>query len=223
MTSAETIKPQVLRALDTAIFVLGQAAESCGTIEEAADIPKAFYVVAKHLPIVAEVFGSIRARLKSIEETEQITARYPIINHVADESCRQVRSVQNLFDTVTRDAEGSTKMQRYATAVKNGDGKKVETLMVDLLANTGLATVDLSVSEEQIAVLEKAQEEVKNLFPSLEEKDIANVVVHNSGPGNQFYHGGKGHQHYCSGGFQVNGDNQHASYTYAEKAKEGNN
>ncbi|KAM0195663.1 hypothetical protein ACHAPA_008108 [Fusarium lateritium] len=220
MSNIDVTKTQVLRALDTSIFVLGQAIASCCTLKDASDTPKAFYVVAKHLPVIEQVITSARNQLKTgKDETEQIKELYPVLKHVADESCGQVRSIQNLFDTVAQDGENGTKMDCYALAVKGGDGKKVETLMVELLTNAILAAVEPLVSQEQIVILHGAWEETRRLPPSLEEDRDAGVVLNNSGSGNQFYHGGKGNQNHCSGGFQVNGDNQNAQYTYAEKHK----
>ncbi|PCD46473.1 hypothetical protein AU210_001879 [Fusarium oxysporum f. sp. radicis-cucumerinum] len=209
MSNPEVSKQQALRALETTIFVLGQAIESCCIAESAPDIPKAFSIVAKHLPIVEQVFSSARNHLKSSkEETEQLKELYPVVKHVSDEGCGQLRSIENLFDTVTQDGE---KMERYASAVKSGDGKKVETIMVELLTNASLVAVDPLVSQDNIETLQRALEEVKKLPPSLEEDRSAGVVLNNSGSGNQFYHGGRGNQNHCSGGFQVNGDNQNAS------------
>ncbi|KAK7598590.1 hypothetical protein V3481_000213 [Fusarium oxysporum f. sp. vasinfectum] len=207
MSSSEVSKQQALRALDTTIFVLGQAIDSCCIAEGASDIPKAFSIVAKHLPVIEQVFNSARNNLKSSkEETEQVKELYPAVKHVVDEGCGQLRSIENLFDTVTQDGG---KMERYASAVKNSDGKKVETIMVELLTNASLVAV------EPLGALE----EMKKLPPSLEEDRSAGVVLNNSGSGNQFYHGGRGNQNHCSGGFQVNGDNQNAKYTYTEKSK----
>ncbi|KAL5617976.1 hypothetical protein FOVSG1_000198 [Fusarium oxysporum f. sp. vasinfectum] len=209
MSNPEVSKQQALRALETTIFVLGQAIESCCIAESAPDIPKAFSIVAKHLPAVEQVFSSARNHLKSSkEETEQVKELYPVVKHVSDEGCGQVRFIENLFDTVTQDGE---KMERYASAVKNGDGKKVETIMVELLTNASLVAVDPLVSQDNIETLQQALEEVKKLPPSLEGDRSAGVVLNNSGSGNQFYHGGRGNQNHCSGGFQVNGDNQNAS------------
>lgn len=217
MSSSEVSKQQALRALDTTIFVLGQAIDSCCIAEGASDIPKAFSIVAKHLPVIEQVFNSARNHLKSSkEETEQVKELYPAVKHVADEGCGQLRSIENLFDTVTQDGE---KMERYASAVKNSDGKKVETIMVELLTNASLMAVEPLVSQDDIKTLQGALEEMRKLPPSLEEDRSAGVVLNNSGSGNQFYHGGRGNQNHCSGGFQVNGDNQNAKYTYTEKSK----
>jgi hypothetical protein len=79
--------------------------------------------------------------------------------------------------------------------------------------------VESLVTQDDINTLQGALVEVKKLPPSLEEYRSAEVVLNNSGSGNQFYHGGPGDQNHCSGGFQVNGDNQNARYTYAEKPK----
>ncbi|KAF4340920.1 hypothetical protein FBEOM_5156 [Fusarium beomiforme] len=217
MSNSEVTKPHALRALDTTIFVLGQAIESCCIVKDASDIPKAFCTVAKHLPVVEQVFSSVRSVLKlSKEETDQMKELYPVIKHVADNGCGQLRSMENLFDAVIQDGE---KMERYASAVNNGDGKKVETIMVELLTNASLVAIEPLVSQEDIKTVQGALEEVKKLPPSLEEDRSAGVVLNNSGSGNQFYHGGRGNQNHYSGGFQVNGDNQNARYTYAEKPR----
>ncbi|RGP72616.1 hypothetical protein FLONG3_6624 [Fusarium longipes] len=220
MSNAETTKPQVLRALDTTMFVLGQAMDSCAIDENASGIPEAFSVVAKHLEIVEQVLGSARTVLKSTkDESEQIKELYPVVKHVADESCGQLRSIENLFDTITQDGETGTKIERYAKAIKSSDGKRVETIMVELLTNASLVAIQPLVSQETIKNLQGALEEVKRLPPSLEEDRSAGVILNNNGSGNQFYHGGRGNQNHCSGGFQVNGDNQNAKYTYAEQSR----
>ncbi|KAF5984632.1 hypothetical protein FCOIX_2521 [Fusarium coicis] len=217
MSNPEVSRQQALRALETSIFVLGQATDSCCIAEDAIDVPRAFFIVEKHLPVVERVFSSVRTYLKqSKEETEQTKELYSVIKHVGDGGCGQLRSIEHLFDTVTQDGE---KMERYASAVKSGDGRKVETIMLDLLTNVSLVALDPLVSQDNIETLHGALEEVKKLPPSLEEDRSAAVVLNNSGSGNQFYHGGRGNQNHCSGGFQVNGDNQNARYTYADKAK----
>jgi hypothetical protein len=223
MSNVEVTKPQVVRAFDTAIFVLHQVIASCPLLKEASDTPKAIYVVAKHLPVIEQIFTSARTQLNSgTDETEQIKDLYPVMKHIADESCGQVRSLENLFDTVTQNSEYGTKIERYALAVKGGDRKKVETIMLELLTNASFAAVEPLVSQEHIMILQGALEEVRRLPPSLDEDRDPSVVINNSGPGNQFYHGGKGNQNHCSGGFQVNGDNQNAQFTYAEKPKTDN-
>ena len=217
MYSNAVTKPQVLRSLDTFLFVHGQEVDSCCLEEGSSDIPQAFHVVSKHLAITGDIFGSVRTQLKATnEETEQMKEKFLVIKQVADDGCAQLRALEILFDTMTQ--EGS-KMERYASAVKGCDGKRVETIMVELLTSMGLIAVEPFVSQEETKRLLEVLDEVKRLPPSLEEDRTAGIVLNNSGSGNQFYHGGKGNQNHCSGGFQVNGDNQNARYTYAEKSK----
>ncbi|KAF5554737.1 hypothetical protein FNAPI_6333 [Fusarium napiforme] len=217
MSKVEITKLEALRALDTVIFVLGRAIHSCCIGEDASGIPKAFCVLENYLLVTKQVFISGQSVLESRkDETEQMRELYPIIKHVADEGCLQLRAIQRLFDAVTQEGD---KLERYTSAVRNGDGKKVETIMLELLTNTTLVAVEPIVCQEHIEALQRALEDVKKLPPSLEEDRSASVVLNNSGPGNQFYHGGRGNQNHCSGGFQVNGDNQNATYTYTEKAK----
>ncbi|RKK31548.1 hypothetical protein BFJ66_g15798 [Fusarium oxysporum f. sp. cepae] len=217
MSNPEVSKQQALRALETTIFVLGLAIESCCIAEGNPDIPKAFSIVAKHLPVAEQVFSLARTYLKqSKEETEQVRELYPVVKHVADESCEQLRSIENLFDTVTQDGE---KAERYVSGVKSGDGKKVETIMVELLTNASLMAVEPLVNQDNVKTLQGALEEVKKLPPSLKEDRSVGVVLNNSGSGNQFYHGGRGNLNHCFGGFQVSGDNRNARYTYAENPK----
>ncbi|KAJ4009563.1 hypothetical protein NW752_009156 [Fusarium irregulare] len=215
-TTAAT-KPQVLRSLDVVLFVHSQAVDSCSLDEGSLDIPQAFYAVSKHLPIVGEIFRSVKSQLRgSTEETEQTREMYLAIKQVADDGCAQLRALDFPFDTMTQ--EGN-KMERYASAVKSCDGKKVENIMVELLTSISLIAVEPFVSQEEKKRLLEGLEEVKKLPPSLEGDRAAGIVLNNSGSGNQFYHGGKGNQNHCSGGFQVNGDNQNARYAYAEKSK----
>ncbi|KAI1022936.1 hypothetical protein LB503_000043 [Fusarium chuoi] len=218
MSNVEITKLQALRSLDTVIFVLGQAIDSCCINKDASGIPKAFCVLESYLLVIKQVFGSAHSALESRkDETEQMRDLYPVIKHVADEGCSQLRSIESLFDAVAQEGD---RLERYASAVKNGDGKRVETIMVELLTNTVLVAVEPMVSQEQIDALKGALEDAKRLPPSLEEDSKTGVVLNNSGSGNQFYHGGRGNQNHCSGGFQVNGNNENARYTYAEKPKE---
>ncbi|KAK7422691.1 hypothetical protein QQX98_001479 [Neonectria punicea] len=222
MSSVETTKTQALRQLETATFVLSRAIESCGTVGDNADIPKAFPAVGKRLPLLAEILRSIQAHLKSTTaEADQTKDLYPDIKQLADECYQQIPHLQALFDTISTTEDSIKKIEQYRKAVQGGGGKRVEKVMIDLLDGVSLVAVEPLVSEEQIKMLQEALDEMKKLPPSLADEDPSGgTVLYNYGPGNQFYHGGKGHQNHCSGGFQVTGDNSGARYTYAEKPKE---
>ncbi|CEI60340.1 hypothetical protein FVEN_g6500 [Fusarium venenatum] len=222
MPSAEATKSQAARALKTTLFVLDQA--ECSLPENASDPPAAFLFVTKHLPVARELFVSVMTRLEpGSEETAQMAKMYPVIELVADESCKRLRAIESLFDAIKQDYQSGTKNKHYAAAVQRGDGNKIENIMVDLLTSISRVVVEPFVSSEEIERLHEVLEEAKKLPPSLVDDPSAGIHVNNNSSGTQFYHAGNGHQHNCSGGFQVNGDNQNASYTYAEKTKADNN
>lgn len=225
MPAPEITKTQVLRCIRDTLFALGKAAESCGTLSKDPDLPKAFSVVAKHLPLTVAVFTSLNTYLKSISEDKEdrkLRDMYPVIKEVTKDGYDHVRSLEDLFETVTHsDDDAYVKLTSYRSAVQINGGKRVEKVMLDLLNGAALVSQEPFVTQEQIQALQEALQEVKKLPPSLDDALESSVVMNHSGSGSQFYHGGKGHQDICSGGFQVTGDNHSATYNYTEKAEEG--
>lgn len=225
MPAPEITKSQVLSCIPYTLFALGKAAESCGTISEVPDLPKAFSVVAKHLPLTAAVFTSLNTYLESVsedKEDQKLRDMYPVIKEVTENCYNHVRSLQDLFESARQSVDDAqVKLTSYRSAVQANGGRMVENVMLDLLNGVALVTLEPFVAQEQTQALQEALQEVTKLPPSLDDALGAGVVMNHSGSGSQFYHGGKGHQNICSGGFQVTGDNRGATYNYTEKAEEG--
>ncbi|KAK6713566.1 hypothetical protein SNK04_004531 [Fusarium graminearum] len=221
MSSIETTKPQAIRAIETTLFTLDQTQSSCSLPEGISSIPEAFVVVARSLPVTRELFRSVKAQLEpNQEETDQMVQMYPIIKQVDNESCKQLRSIQDLFDIIKQDKHSEANLEHYALAVKRSGGKKVETIMEELLTTISDVVVEPLVTPKEMERLREVFEEVKRIPPSLRDDLPASIHLTNTGSGNQFHNSGKGNQNNCSGGFQVNGNHQNSQFSYAEKSKE---
>ena len=160
MYSAAVTKPQVLRSLDTVLFVHGQAVDSCCLEEGSSDVPQAFHVVSKHLPIAGDIFGSVKSQLKATnEETEQTKEMYLVIKQVADDGCAQLRALEILFDTMTQEGK---KMECYASAVKGCDGKKLG----DAQTNVSLGSSIRACNDESVGLPIRIPISIFSLFKS---------------------------------------------------------
>ncbi|PTB64881.1 hypothetical protein BBK36DRAFT_1161037 [Trichoderma citrinoviride] len=226
MTATDMTKSQVTRCLRDAKSALENAANFCCEVDTVTDLPQAFTVVAKHISTMLETFTSIDNYFRSMgdgEEEQELMDMYPDIREVTRACCNDIKYLEDLFDTVKSNGKDDTrvKMKRYRLAVQDNDGKKVEKVMLDLLKGALLVALKPLVSDAHIQELEEAIREIKDLPPSLEDESMGGFVMNNSGPGNMFYHGGKGHQNICTGGFQVTGNNEHAVYRFAVKEEEG--
>ncbi|TFB01161.1 hypothetical protein CCMA1212_006982 [Trichoderma ghanense] len=226
MTATNITTSQVTRCLRDAKSALENAANFCCEVDTATDLPQAFTVVAKHISTMLETFTSIDNYFKSISDGEgeqKLMDMYPDIREVTKACCNDTKYLEDLFETVKSSGHDDTgvKMKRYRLAVQSNDGKKVEKVMLGLLKGALLVALKPLVSDAQIQELEEAIKEIKELPPSLEDEFMGGFVMNNNGPGNQFYHGGKGHQNICTGGFQVTGNNEHAVYRFAMKEEEG--
>ncbi|KAJ6003292.1 hypothetical protein N7451_005839 [Penicillium sp. IBT 35674x] len=221
MPGLEITKPQVLRDIRNTLLVLEKAAEACATVSEVPELPLAFSVVAKHLPLTITILTSLTTHIKSAsddEEVQQLRDMYPVIKGVTCDCSENVRILEDLFETVMQsDVDTQTKLRSYRSGVQFNGGKMVEKVMLDLL--NLIMSLEPLTTQEQIQTLQEALEEVKKVPPSLEDAPGAGVVMNNSGPGSMFYYGGKGHMNVNTGGFQVTGDNHNATYNYTEHLK----
>ncbi len=214
MAGTETAsKVQVLRSLNNAIQVFDGVAETCGTVEDAADLPKAFPVVIGHLPRIATTFKAIKSHITEAgQDAGDDRKMYYAIKQVADECHKQAAYLAELLDAVQSTDGTASKLERYREAVTNGGNEKLETVMKELLRSIFKVAKPPLVGEVEITELKAALDEVTRLPPSLSGDSGRNVVLRNYGKGNQFYHGGKGHQNHCAGGVQITGDNKDATF-----------
>ncbi|KAJ5822597.1 hypothetical protein N7447_004937 [Penicillium robsamsonii] len=224
MPGHEITKAHALRQIRKTLSALKTAAESCGTVIGATDLPQAFSVVAQRIPLSVDIFTSLDTYLDSVGEdkdNQELKDMYPVVKEVADACSHHIESLEVLFETVAQsDKNTQDKLTSYREAVQYNGGRLLEKVMLDLLRDTALVCVEPFATQEQIQELQAALQELQEISPSLKDALGAAVVMNHSGSGNQFYHGGKGHQNICSGGFQVTGDNHNAHYTYTEKTAE---
>jgi hypothetical protein len=223
MPGPEISKAHAIRQVRKALSALQSAAsaESSGTVIEATDLPQAFSVVARRLPLSVEIFTSLETYLGSVGEdkdNQELKNMYPVVKDVADACSHHVETLEVLFETVTQSDKNTQDMlTSYREAVQYNGGRLVEKVMLDLLKEIALVCVEPFATREQIQELQAALHEVQGLPPSLNDVLGTGIVMNNTGSGNQFYHGGKGDQNNCSGGLQVTGVNHHAQYTYTGK------
>ncbi|KAI4861170.1 hypothetical protein F4820DRAFT_434583 [Hypoxylon rubiginosum] len=218
----EKTKAQVIRALKTATYNFTNAVNSCNDIQDIADLPEAFSVISKHLPVVSQTLNLMSQNLENGEETPEIKEKYTAVYQLAEMCREQADYLQDIFAAVTA-VEGATeRLEQYRDAVNGADDTRIESAMQNLLKQAvNVATVPL-VDEDLVKQLQIARQEVAALRPSLKEDNKGRVMLINKAGGTQFYHGGKGHQNHCSGGIQITGNDAHNhiasdKYDQAEK------
>ncbi|KAM0558081.1 hypothetical protein ACHAPJ_005248 [Fusarium lateritium] len=217
MPGVEILKGQALTTLANTVCNLGRAMEACGTVDDVSKLPPAFTAMVKSLPPIEKVLSSLQTTLDNPCTEEQAIKKYVTIKQVASECDDETQYIEVLCGIAFSSTDWK---EGYRKVVKLSGGKRVEQAMSNLLQSASRAAEEAFLSKEQVNVLHKLLDEVNQLPPSLEEETRTGVTLNNSGPGNQFYHGGTGHQHPCFGGFQVAGENHHANYSYAAKAHE---
>ncbi|RSL60570.1 hypothetical protein CEP53_005408 [Fusarium sp. AF-6] len=197
MAEKEATRSQVLMSLAMLNPALRRMAKLCPPIGDAPNQLEVFSVVSRHLIPLVDVFNSIEEQLDSIaEETDQISKTYTVLNQAAVACCGRIQYLQQLFETVDR---SQNKIADYRNAVETGQGKPLEIVMKEMLQDASSAAIPPLVSEEHIAALEDALQQIKKLPPSLgDEYQSSRVILHNHGAGNQFYHGGRGNMNHCS-------------------------
>ncbi|KAJ0165518.1 hypothetical protein CTA2_10962 [Colletotrichum tanaceti] len=209
-------KLQVLASLEDALRPLQRAAASCATLKEATDLPEAFSVVAKRLPVVVKVFTAVQAYLQTTAaDAPEAEGQYATLKKAADESFTQARCLENLLYPVASKGDAASRLLEYRKVVENGDVKMVEEVAKVLLESAQQAAKPPMVDDQLLKELEEALDEVAKLKPSLNGTRAGPASVNNYGSGTMFYHGGRGHQNHNAGGFMITGENRDATYHYS--------
>ncbi|KAI1414900.1 hypothetical protein F5Y13DRAFT_10067 [Hypoxylon sp. FL1857] len=201
----EITKEMVLRTLDDANYALKKAVNSCKADQDFSSLPEAFPVIAKHLPILSQTLESMSQYLADSEETNEIKQRYAAICRLAEMCRKQAGYLQDIFIAIAAN-NAIPKLEQYRKAVANSGGIRIESIIQNLLEQAVEVAVVPLVGDALIKELQGAREEVAALGPSLKEDPKEMMTLNNYGEGNQFYHGGTGHQNHCAGGIQITGD-----------------
>ncbi|KAJ3542658.1 hypothetical protein NM208_g1951 [Fusarium decemcellulare] len=182
-------------SLEDAITSINRAVTTSSHIQKATDVPAAFKIVAKRLPLVSEILVSIKSHFAEHPDT------YPDLRQMADD-CRPFgRHLDELFEVAEPD-DSKPLIERYRSEVGKGD--KIEDVMKKLLIRIGDVVKVPLVSEDQLCELKAALKEVKNAPPSLEDAQSGHIFNNNSN-GIQPIHLGEGHVNISHGsGPQIN-------------------
>ncbi|KAJ4267014.1 hypothetical protein NW762_003112 [Fusarium torreyae] len=182
-------------SLEDAITSISRAVNTSNDIDKATDVPPAFKIVAKRLPLVSEILVSFKSSFVQCPDI------FPDLRQMADD-CRSLgRDLDDIFD-ITKPDDSKPFIERYRSAV--GQGDKIEDVMKSLLMRIGdIAKVPL-VSKDQLNELKAALKEVRNAPPSLEDPKSGHIFNNNSN-GIQPIHLGEGHVNISHGsGPQIN-------------------
>ncbi|KAI0096306.1 hypothetical protein F4776DRAFT_651636 [Hypoxylon sp. NC0597] len=198
-------KDQVVRTLDDAIYAFGRAIPQCNADQDFTGLSDAFPMIAKHLPILLQTLGSMQNYLGNTEETEEVKKKYNAVSQFAEMCRKQAGYFEDIFVAITAD-NSVPKLERYRNAVDDADGARIESVTRKLLDQAVDLAVAPLVSDDLIEELERAQEEVAALGPSLKDDHRVGATLNNYAGGVQFFHNGTGNQNHCSGGVQVTGD-----------------
>lgn len=202
-------KAEVILSLSNLKSPLSDIVDLCRHIGKADNQLKHFSVIAEHLPALTGVFSSIQEHLES---TTQETCQIRAIHEAADSCLERIHYLKNLCQVV---GQSQNKVDDYRKAVKDGGGKTLEMVMMDLLQYASSAAVPPLVADKDVEALNRALEQVSLLLSLEGQHSGAHVSFTNLGPGSQFYHGGKGNVNSCSGSaLQVTGENHGATYNY---------
>lgn len=206
---------EVIRPLGRAISTIERTTEDSVQVHEATDLPKAFPVVSKWLPVVQKVLSSMRSQLKmrkADQETQEDKDGYPEMKQVAGECADLADRLEILYGAVAS-ADATPRIERYSDAVGGGD--RLEKVMRDLISRVAEVARAPLVSEDEIRELQEALAEVKQVPPSLEEDASGRYVFNNTGAGIQPVYLGKGNQNINSGGGpQITGDASKAQFYF---------
>ncbi|VUC34384.1 unnamed protein product [Clonostachys rosea] len=214
MSSSSREKQRAVDALEDVIRLFKRATtEYCDKIQEQPDLHEAFPVVAKDISFLHKVLEEIHSLLgPDAEEPQEIKERYAQIKFVADELCKPIKYIADLYESVC-DVKAENRANAYRKAIRQCGNKRIEKIMLEMLERAAEITVTPLVGADQVKQLQLAIEQIKNLPSSLEEDEIVgSFTMNNYGSGTQLHHGGKGNQNHCTGGFNVNGTNNGATY-----------
>ncbi|KAL7955692.1 hypothetical protein V8C34DRAFT_316237 [Trichoderma compactum] len=179
MTSSNNwTKLQVTRELSGAAFVFEKAAEQWANIDETADLPEALYIAPQALAYIPMLLRSL-----------------------------EVTYFNSIFEAVTSPSKFPTRDEKYRLAAEKYGGIPIEAAVRELL-HEAINSVEVLSDEDGLKSALQAQfDKVDKLKPSLTQNPKGTISVNHYGRGNQFYHGGRGHQNHCEGGIQITGDN----------------
>ncbi|EEU37155.1 uncharacterized protein NECHADRAFT_78332 [Fusarium vanettenii 77-13-4] len=219
MTQSETAQALVesLKQLDNG---LGPLVKLCCPIGKTKDQLPEFCLVAKHLPLLRDVFRDIFQSLSSVDEEKESlelnSQNCLVIRQAVEGLDSQITYIQELFNAVK---ESQNKVEDYRRAVRNGNGKRLEVVMADILKPATDPAVHPFVAEYRTELLQSALREFETFNSSLETESRKGVTtLNNFGAGSQLYHGGSGNINKCDGGLQINGQNKDAKYYYGTTA-----
>ncbi|KAI5919392.1 hypothetical protein F4810DRAFT_687258 [Camillea tinctor] len=207
---SEITQDNVLMALDDAIYAFRRTVKSSEPIKDITDLPNAFLVVHKQLPIIFQVLESMQKNLSNDQPTEELKESYAAVSQLAEICRKQALYMQSIFNSVTSSNDNVSKLERYRTVVlKSEDHVKIEAVVQNLIEEAIKVAVAPLVEDDLIEQLKDCEAEISEVEASLdlEEKSKGEMVMTNYGSGYQFLHKGKGHQNHCSGGWQFTGDN----------------
>lgn len=208
MTSSNNrTKLQVTRELSGAAFVFEKAAEQWANIDETADLPEALYIAPQALAYIPMLLRSLEGYIIEIQEANALKEKYGEIYEFAELCQKQVTYFNSIFEAVTSSGKFPTRDEKYRLAAEKCGGLPIEVAVKELLQEAiNLATL-LSDEDGLKSELQAAFDKVDKLKPSLTQTPKGTISVNHYGRGNQFYHGGRGHQNHCEGGIQITGDN----------------
>ncbi|KAH6895901.1 hypothetical protein B0T10DRAFT_587447 [Thelonectria olida] len=170
-------------------------------LENTSDLPKAFQIVAKWLPLVADIFSSMKSQLENasgIQEAEEAKRSYAEIKCAADECRDMAYTLETHFETI-----------------KKADGKRLEEVMSDLLCRIDEVVEEPMVNEDMLRELEEAMGDMRKLAASLEDDEQKHHVITNKGNGVMPVHLGRGDQRIHTGsGPQFNGQSAQNTFNY---------
>ncbi|KAK4235191.1 hypothetical protein C8A03DRAFT_36976 [Achaetomium macrosporum] len=190
-------KSQLPRLIDDAAYALKKTEKSFKRTEKTdavigdfKGLPDAFPVVAKRVPVLPKLLDSIEAYISAEKETQEAKERYAGVGKLAKSCQREAAYLHDLFSAVTDPDEDVPKLERYRQAVADGNGKRIETVLKDLLEKALQAVAPPLIDGKLVKELQEAFEEVSKLKPSLKEEPKGAVTLISNGSGSQFYHGG---------------------------------
>ncbi|KAM0514561.1 hypothetical protein ACHAPE_006857 [Trichoderma viride] len=245
MSPPEINIDSIIRYVCSAKSALSDASAYCARVaSKIPDLPDAFAVAAQHLPTLKTVFTTIHESIIAISgcnedqdynnkeqhqdnkkevhnnTEEKLNKIYSDINDTMKDYAIHVTYLQQLFETVGgRSDNADSRLKKYKKSVQDNKGTGLEKVMLHLLeCAIGVAKEPL-VTQGDIKNLEKALDDVTSLSPLFDETP-SGATMNNFGAGNQFQHNGVGHQNICEDGFQVNGNNDNATYHFQAKAKD---
>lgn len=204
--SGDGSKAQATRSLSVAAFVLERTADSWANIQQIIGLPDALYVVGKALPILPIILKSLESSIKNGEETKELNEEFTAAYQFAELSQQQAKYFDAVFDAVSTADHHYTKEEKYRSTAEKYGGTAIEAVLKDLLQRATNLAATLVTDEDLKSSLQSTYDEVAKLKPSLVKSPKGHVSLKNYGEGNQFYHGGVGHQNHCSGGNQNTGN-----------------